>query len=185
SYIQSAETTLHPGPPPKPAQARLALWPGLDVPKGLVQPIIVSSDEQCGDATPEHWCVFASMIVGNAKQEMGKRVALAGDQSLVMKFVYNTTLKGYHQSLFIPPNPQPVSILNIASGPSTSFYTATECQSKHAGTVNAHTYTETTIVLSEPDPNWGKTPTYSFMGCADSATTDDGGKTWKIGTIHM
>jgi hypothetical protein len=44
-YIINAETTLHPGKVPEKVAPRLAIWPGLDVPKGLVQPIIVSSSE--------------------------------------------------------------------------------------------------------------------------------------------
>lgn len=43
AYVVSAETTLHPGPPPKPVQPRLALWPGMDTMGGLIQPIIVST----------------------------------------------------------------------------------------------------------------------------------------------
>jgi hypothetical protein len=44
-YILSLETTLHPNEPPSPAQQRLALWPGMNTARGLIQPIIVSSDE--------------------------------------------------------------------------------------------------------------------------------------------
>jgi hypothetical protein len=44
-YLLSVETTLHANTPPNPAQRRLALWPGMNVAKGLIQPIIVSSDE--------------------------------------------------------------------------------------------------------------------------------------------
>jgi hypothetical protein len=93
-YIISMETTLRAGPVPSSVAPRMALWPGLDTSKGLVQPIIVSSSEslyqgpQCGGATKAHWCVFASMIVGNVKQEMGKRVPLAADDVLVMKCLF-------------------------------------------------------------------------------------------------
>jgi hypothetical protein len=44
-YLLSVETTLHPNAPPTPAQTRLALWPGMNVPKGLIQPAIIASDE--------------------------------------------------------------------------------------------------------------------------------------------
>jgi hypothetical protein len=46
-------------------------------------------------------------------------------------------------------------------------------------------YSNTTIILSEPDANWGKNPSMHHQSCAESVTTPDGGKTWKIGTIHM
>jgi hypothetical protein len=44
-YILSAETTLKPGAPPSNAKPRLALWPGMNTAMGLIQPIIVSTDE--------------------------------------------------------------------------------------------------------------------------------------------
>jgi hypothetical protein len=44
-YITSLETTLHANAPPNPSQRRLALWPGMNTAKGLIQPIIVSSPE--------------------------------------------------------------------------------------------------------------------------------------------
>jgi hypothetical protein len=46
AYLLSVETTLRPNAPPSPAQSRLALWPGMNTAKGLIQPIIVSSDER-------------------------------------------------------------------------------------------------------------------------------------------
>jgi len=46
AYLLSVETTLHPNAPPSPAQTRLAIWPGMNTAKGLIQPIIVSSDER-------------------------------------------------------------------------------------------------------------------------------------------
>lgn len=57
-HILSAETTLTAGAPPSPAQVRLALWPGLNTAMGLIQPIIVSSNEatfqgRCGLPTIE------------------------------------------------------------------------------------------------------------------------------------
>lgn len=118
-YIITMETTLTAGPVPANVAPRMALWPGMDTTKGLVQPIIVSSPEklyngaQCGGATSEQWCVFASMVVGNRKQEMGKRVPLSKDDKLVMKFQYNETLGGYEQWLYIKD--KMVSTLSIGA----------------------------------------------------------------------
>lgn len=124
-YITSMETTLTAGPVPSTVAPRMALWPGMDTTKGLVQPIIVSSSEglyqgaQCGGATKDQWCVFASMIVGNRKQEMGKRVPLSADEKLVMKFLYNETLGGYEQWLYIKD--KMVSTLSIGMFPSLPY----------------------------------------------------------------
>jgi hypothetical protein len=46
-------------------------------------------------------------------------------------------------------------------------------------------YSNTTIVLSEPNPNWGKQPTNHYKSCADSASSPDGGKTWIIPNIYI
>jgi hypothetical protein len=43
--ILSIETTLIPGAPPKNPTPRLAIWPGIETPKGLAQPVVVSSNE--------------------------------------------------------------------------------------------------------------------------------------------
>jgi len=186
-YIVSMETTLRPGPPPNPTAPRLALWPGMDTMQGLVQPIIVSSPEylgsKCGGATKDTWCVFASMVVGNVAQKSGKYVPLKADEALVMKFKYNEGLDGFEQWLYI--NNKMVSNLTAKSGKSNSFYIDTECQGSHKGIVSNHTYSDTTIVLSTQNPTWGKSPTNHYMACADSATSPDGGKTWKIPHIWV
>jgi hypothetical protein len=44
-FIISLETTLVAGKPTSPPQPRLALWPGMDTSKGLIQPIIVTSND--------------------------------------------------------------------------------------------------------------------------------------------
>jgi hypothetical protein len=44
-HLLTVETTLHPNAPPTPPQIRLALWPGMNVPKGLIQPAIIASNE--------------------------------------------------------------------------------------------------------------------------------------------
>ena len=44
-YIISAETTLLAGKPPEDQSPRLAIWPGLDFPGGVAQPVVVSSSE--------------------------------------------------------------------------------------------------------------------------------------------
>jgi hypothetical protein len=45
SFIVAAETTLHPNKAPAMAAPRLAIWPGMDTAKGLIQPIIVNAGE--------------------------------------------------------------------------------------------------------------------------------------------
>ena len=46
-------------------------------------------------------------------------------------------------------------------------------------------YVNTTIVLTEADPSFGKAPSNHYMACADKISTPDGGKTWKIPTIKI
>jgi len=190
-HILSLETTLHPNSPPSPAQQRLALWPGMNTAGGLIQPIIVSSDEGlfrgrgCGGATASQWCVFASVLQmkQELKQEYGKRVPLSGNQALNIKLKWNETLNGYDQWLYIEG--KVMSEMHIATGKAKSFYIDSECQSRHTGTVNNHTYSDTTIVLSEPFRNLDKTVSIKYLACADSITSPDQGKTWKIPHIRV
>jgi hypothetical protein len=91
-YVLSAETTLHPGAPPNPAKPRLAVWPGMDTPGGLVQPIIVSTTPSEAVAQwgcrpgPGQWCVFSSYLNYSPHiQRSGKAVAMDGTDALRMK----------------------------------------------------------------------------------------------------
>ncbi|KAF2435533.1 hypothetical protein EJ08DRAFT_692776 [Tothia fuscella] len=188
-FITSLETTLVAGKPTSPPKALIALWPGMDTAKGLIQPIIVSSDRNgqlypgCRAIKADEWCIFASMIVGNTQQKSGKAVPWNGLEPLKMTFKWDEALGGYDQKLFLKG--QEVSSLKYASGKSVSFYVATECQGSHTGIVNNHTYSDNTVVLSQPNPVWGKTPSTHYMACADRAETADGGTTWKIPHIKL
>lgn len=55
---------------------------------------------------------------------------------LTAKVKWNETLGGYNQWLYIKG--KLVSELHIKTGKAKSFYIDTECQSKHKGTVSAH-----------------------------------------------
>ncbi|KAF2667294.1 hypothetical protein BT63DRAFT_456597 [Microthyrium microscopicum] len=186
-FITELETTLLPNAPPSPAQTRLAIWPGMNTARGLIQPIIVSSDEAlfqgagCGGATKSQWCVFASMITST--QKAGKRVPMNGNDALNMRFKWNETLGGYNQWLSIKG--KVVSELHMATGKAKSFYIDTECQAAHKGTVNNHTYTDTKFTLSEPAPGLDKQITMHYLACADSVTSSDGGKSWTIPNIKV
>jgi hypothetical protein len=46
-------------------------------------------------------------------------------------------------------------------------------------------YTDTTLTFSAPVPNLPQQPTLHYMACADSVTTLDNGKTWKIKNINV
>jgi hypothetical protein len=46
-------------------------------------------------------------------------------------------------------------------------------------------YSDTTLVWSGPVKDLDKLVSMKHMACADSVTTSDGGKTWKIPNIHV
>jgi len=96
---------------------------------------------------------------------------------------YNATQNGYDQQLF--HNGALKSQITANTGKTKSFYTDVECQGTHTGTINAHKYTDTKIVLSEPDPNWGRAPSNHMLACATKISTPDGGKTWVIPAIKV
>ncbi|KAE9964628.1 hypothetical protein EG327_000829, partial [Venturia inaequalis] len=72
-----------------------------------------------------------------------------------------------------------------SSGRPQRFQTALECQDQCAGIINAHAFMNTTIRLSEPDPNWGNTVKTSLTWTPEPLTTFDRGVTWQIPTINI
>jgi hypothetical protein len=95
AYILSAETTVWPNSPPNPHVARLAIWPGMDTGKGLIQPIIVSTPSNeyptCKHGQGQ-WCVFASYLRYPSTQKMGKQFAMNGNASLTVKCMFKLNL---------------------------------------------------------------------------------------------
>ncbi|KAI0009550.1 hypothetical protein F4779DRAFT_627697 [Xylariaceae sp. FL0662B] len=184
SWIREATTTLVLPEVPKPQEERLALWPGMGTSGGdLIQALAVSFEDpaaNCGASTGQ-WCTWASTLQG--VQLGGNQVPASPADELAIKYVYNDSTSEYDQSVTI--NGKVVSTLSTSSGHAEGWGTAVECQvDACTGTVAAHQYLSTTVILDSADESFGDTLT---LNEADSSglTTSDGGKTWKVDSINI
>ncbi|KAI1505702.1 hypothetical protein F5X99DRAFT_367394 [Biscogniauxia marginata] len=184
SWIREANTTLVLPEVPSPQEERLALWPGMGTSAGdLIQAVAVSfldPSANCG-ASKGQWCAWASTLQGT--QLGGTQVPASAGDKLTMSYVYNDATGEYDQSLTM--NGKVVSTLSTSSGHAEGWGTAVECQEDAcSGTVAAHQYTDTTILLNEADSSFSNT---LAINEADSSglTTSDGGKTWTVDKISI
>ncbi|KAM0197358.1 hypothetical protein ACHAPI_005224 [Fusarium lateritium] len=182
SWIREATTTLVLPKVPSPAKDRLALWPGMGTSSdSLVQALAVAFSDpnaNCG-AKAGQWCTWASTLQGT--QLGGKQVPADAGAKLTIHYVYNDSTNEYDQTVSIDGTV--VSSLSTASGHAEGWGTAVECQDDACvGTVEAHEYLDTTIILNEADETFGNT-----LGLNEATSsgldTSDGGKTWAVDTI--
>ncbi|EMR64176.1 hypothetical protein UCREL1_8844 [Eutypa lata UCREL1] len=184
SWIREATTTLVLPDVPSPQEERLALWPGMGTSGGdLIQALAVSFEDpaaNCGASTGQ-WCTWASTLQDT--QLGGEQVPASPGDELEMHYVYNDSTGEYDQTVSI--NGQVVSTLSTSSGNAEGWGTAVECQvDACTGTVAAHEYTSTTIILNEADSSFGDTLALN-EATSSGLTTSDGGKTWSVDTISI
>ncbi|KAI1084175.1 hypothetical protein F5B20DRAFT_523938 [Whalleya microplaca] len=184
SWISEATTTLVLPEVPSPQEERLALWPGMGTSGGdLIQALAVSFEDpaaNCG-ASAGQWCTWASTLQG--VQLGGDQVPASPGDELEMHYVYNDSTGEYDQSVAI--NGEVVSTLSTSSGNAEGWGTAVECQvDACTGTVAAHQYVSTTVILDSADESFGDTLALN-EATSSGLTTSDGGKTWKVNTINI
>jgi hypothetical protein len=77
-----------------------------------------------------------------------------------------------------------VSTLSTSDGEAQGWGSAVECAAEDCGTVPAHSWINTKIILDSADPNYDQT-----MGKGNGVTgemsTSDGGITWIVTTIEI
>ncbi|KAI0450764.1 hypothetical protein F5B21DRAFT_489449 [Xylaria acuta] len=61
---------------------------------------------------------------------------------------------------------------------------AVECAETNCGTVPAHTWTDTKIIMDVADPNY-KNTLYKGQGVTGDMSTSDGGKIWTVSAITI
>ncbi|KAF7552846.1 hypothetical protein G7Z17_g4053 [Cylindrodendrum hubeiense] len=177
SWIREATTTLVLPKVPSPQLDRLALWPGMGTSGGdLIQALAVSFSDpnaNCG-ATAGQW--YGTQLGGTQVP------ASAGDE-VTMHYKYNDSTGKYDQTAAL--NGKVVSTLSTSSGNAQGWGTAVECQDDACvGTVVAHKYTDTTIILNAIDTTFKDTLVLTEATSSGFSTTD-GGKTWTVDTINI
>ncbi|KAI8653881.1 hypothetical protein LRP88_00379 [Fusarium phalaenopsidis] len=184
SWIREATTTLVLPKVPNPPKDRLALWPGMGTSGGdLIQALAVAFSDpkrECG-ASAGQWCTWASTLQG--EQLGGKQVPAKAGTKLTIHYVYNDSTGKYDQTVTVGGSV--ISSLSTSSGHAEGWGTAVECQDDACvGTVAAHQYLDTTIILNEADKSFGNTLGINEADSSGLHTTD-GGKTWEVTTINI
>ncbi|KAF2439480.1 hypothetical protein P171DRAFT_422043 [Karstenula rhodostoma CBS 690.94] len=182
SFIREANTTLILPATNTPQTGNLALWPGMGTSgNDLIQGLAISvSDGSAGcEKSSGKWCIVASTLEDS--QQMGGFVTASPGSSVTFHYKYNDATAEYDQTVAVDGTV--VSTISTDSGKALGFGTAVECQQAACGTVPAHKYVDTTLIMDVADPHYDQTR--GVTGATGDMVTADGGKTWTIKTIGI
>ncbi|KAF5006323.1 hypothetical protein FDECE_7296 [Fusarium decemcellulare] len=180
SWIREATSTLVLPDVPSGSSGVASLWVGMGTSNGdLIQSIADNwqSDE---------WAIFAYTLVKtgeNSQQPVqdDPTPAKAGDR-ITMHYKYDDSTQEYTQ--YVSINGEQVSTLSTASGHAQGWGSAVECGAEDCGTIGAHKWLDTKIILDSADPNYVNT-LGKGEGVTGDLVTEDGGKTWTVAEIDI
>ncbi|KAJ5397403.1 hypothetical protein N7509_005516 [Penicillium cosmopolitanum] len=180
SWIREATSTLVLPQAPSNNQGDASLWVGMGTSNGdLIQAI---ADNWQSDA----WSVYAYTLTStSANTQMpvqGPAKDATAGQRVTMHYKYDDASGNYTQTAQI--NNRTVSTLSTSSGHAQGWGSSVECAEENCGTVGAHSWINTKIILDTADPDYINT-----MGKGEGVTgdmkTSDGGKTWTVSRIDI
>ncbi|KAH8651928.1 hypothetical protein BGZ60DRAFT_533799 [Tricladium varicosporioides] len=180
SFIREAMSTLVLPNAPSGSSGDLSLWIGMGTSNGdLIQSI-------ADNWKSTSWSLFAyTLLKTGANSQMpvqGKSSTATPGTQVTMHYKYDDTTRNYTQTVVV--NGKTVSTLSTSDGHAQGFGTAVECAETNCGTVGAHSWINTKIIMDVADPNYIKT-LYKGQGVTGDMTTSDGGKTWTVSTINI
>ncbi|KAF2237077.1 hypothetical protein EV356DRAFT_497375 [Viridothelium virens] len=190
-YINHVYTSLIVPPAPSTQENILSLWPGLYTTgtfgQGTVQTFIMSYGdpaEACGGQIGD-WCVMARYLnTSTGSMTSANMKSIGKGAPVVVEYTYNYNAGSYTQ--ISVSNGAVLSYETAGFGVGYIFSPTVQCDGNAIGTVPAHTYVNTTIILALHDPNFNTTATINFNNAnMTDMTTNDGGKTWFISEINM
>ncbi|KAI1077277.1 hypothetical protein F5B20DRAFT_552998 [Whalleya microplaca] len=180
SFIREATSTLVLPKGPSGSSGDTSLWVGMGTSNGdLIQSIAENWDAS-------NWSVYAYTLLstGPSSQmpvQTDGTPADEGDQ-ITMHYKYDDSTGNYTQTVSL--NGATVATLSTSDGKAQGWGSAVECAEEDCGTVGAHSWVDTKIILDVADPDYIKT-----LGKGDGVTgdmsTSDSGKTWTVTTIKI
>ncbi|KAF1957679.1 hypothetical protein CC80DRAFT_444084 [Byssothecium circinans] len=180
SWIREATSTLVLPAVPSNNRGSAALWVGMGTSAGdLIQSIAENWNSN-------QWDVYAYTLMKTGPnsqrpiQAPGAK-AKAGDK-ITMHYVYSDSTANYTQYVLL--NGKQVSTLSTKDGHAEGFGSAVECGATDCGSVPAHQWLDTKIILDKADPNYKNTFGKS-AGVSGDMSTSDGGKTWTFTTMNV
>ncbi|KAF4154037.1 hypothetical protein CNMCM6936_006341 [Aspergillus lentulus] len=183
SFIREATSTLILPTLVENNRGDLSLWVGMGTSNGdLIQSI---TDKWQSN----EWSVYTYTLLKTGVYQENSQYPLQGKSApakpgdhVTMHYKYDDASGNYTQTLSV--NGKVVSTLSTSDGHAQGWGSAVECAANDCGTVGAHSWIDTKIILDRADPNY-KYTNYKGQGVTGEMSTSDGGKTWTVGTIHI
>ncbi|KAI0151353.1 hypothetical protein BJ166DRAFT_388739 [Pestalotiopsis sp. NC0098] len=181
SFIRESTSTLVLPSPPSNNNGDASLWVGMGTSNG---DLIQSIAENWQSST---WDIYAYTLLSTGPTSQmpvygqGSSTANANDQ-ITMHYKYDDSTGNYTQT--VTQNGNVVSTLSTSDAHALGWGSAVECAATDCGTVPAHTWINTQIIMDIADPNYINT-LYKGSGVTGDLVTADGGKTWTVSTISI
>ncbi|KAF2475497.1 uncharacterized protein BDR25DRAFT_382518 [Lindgomyces ingoldianus] len=180
SFIREATSTLILPKAPSGSSGDTSLWVGMGTSNGdLIQSI-------ADNWQSSEWSIFAyTLMKTGANSQMPVQTAGTPAQAsnqVTMHYKFDDASGNYTQTVSV--NGKQVATLSTSDGHAQGWGSAVECAANDCGTVPAHSWINTTIIMDKADPNYIKT-LGKGQGVTGDMTTSDGGKTWKVSTIKI
>ncbi|KAF5642024.1 hypothetical protein F52700_3204 [Fusarium sp. NRRL 52700] len=183
SWIREATSTLVLPDVPQGSTGVASLWVGMGTDKGdLIQSI-------ADNWQSEEWSIFAYTLTKTGDnsqlpvQDEHQTPAKKGDR-VTMHYKYDESTQEYIQ--YVSINGKQVSTLSTSKGhEAMGFGSSVECGASDCGTIGAHQWVDTKIILDTADPNYIQTFGKGEGVTGGEMTTSDGGKTWVIGDVNI
>ncbi|GJC77303.1 hypothetical protein ColLi_00141 [Colletotrichum liriopes] len=175
SFIREATSTL----------GSASLWVGMGTSNGdLIQSI--SDNSNYDNTGTDKWSIFAyTLLKTGDRSQMPVQTegtdASEGDR-ITMHYKFDDASQNYTQTVSI--NDKVVATLSTKDGEAQGWGSAVECAAEDCGTVGAHSWINTKIILDKEDPNYINT-LGKGQGVTGDMSTSDGGKTWTVTTIDI
>ncbi|KAB2571441.1 hypothetical protein BFW01_g5711 [Lasiodiplodia theobromae] len=180
SWIRESTSTLVLPKVPSNNQGDASLWVGMGTSNGdLIQSI---AENYNSDA----WAIFGYTLLSTGPSSQmpvqTESHAAAASDKITMHYKFDDDSGNYTQIVSI--NGEQVAELSTSDGHAQGWGSAVECAEENCGTMPAHSWIDTKIILDSADPNYINT-----MGKGEGVTgemsTSDGGKTWTVTTIEI
>ncbi|TQN64392.1 hypothetical protein CSHISOI_11105 [Colletotrichum shisoi] len=185
SFIREATSTLVLPAVPANNKGSACLWVGMGTSYGdLIQSI--ADNTNYDNTGTDKWSIFAYTLVktGDHSQmpvQTEGTDASEGDK-ITMHYKFDDASQNYTQTVSI--NNKVVSTLSTESGEAQGWGSAVECAAEDCGTIGAHSWINTKIILDKKDPKYIRT-LGKGRGVTGDMSTSDGGKTWTVSTIEI
>ncbi|KAF9887947.1 hypothetical protein FE257_009469 [Aspergillus nanangensis] len=180
SFIREATSTLTLPDVPSGTSGITSLWVGMGTSNGdLIQSIADNWES-------DEWSIYAYTLLKTGDNSQmpvqGESSAAKAGDKVTMHYKFDDASGNYTQTVSV--NGNTVSTLSTSDGQAQGWGSAVECAESNCGTVGAHSWSDTQIILDVADPDYINT-----MGKAEGVTgdmtTSDGGKTWVVSTIDI